>query len=110
MGSVPGQERFHMLRSNQDHVATSRGRLPWQRTSGTAPETKSTRSRMADIAHFPQKSYGADGTLTFEYDGAQFTVAADGKCSVTREGLTRSAVRRDFFDDKRSSTDSETVG
>ena len=36
-----------------------------------------------------------DGTAAFELDGASYTIAPDGKCTVTRAGLTRSAVRTD---------------
>lgn len=34
-----------------------------------------------------------DGTTTFDYAGASFTLAPDGQCSVTRSGFTRYAVR-----------------
>ena len=36
-----------------------------------------------------------DGSLSFELDGATYTVAANGACSVTRGGLPRSATRSD---------------
>ena len=52
------------------------------------------------VLAYPE-DYAADGRLDesgagdFEYDGAVFTFDADGKCSVTRGGFTRSAVRTD---------------
>ena len=36
-----------------------------------------------------------DGSMSFELDGASYTVAPNGACTVTRGGLTRSATRRD---------------
>ena len=36
-----------------------------------------------------------DGTMTFELDGASYSISPDGTCSVTRDGLTRRAVRTD---------------
>ena len=36
-----------------------------------------------------------DGSMSFELDGASYTISADGSCTVTRGGLTRTATRRD---------------
>ena len=40
-------------------------------------------------------SIAEDGTMTFEADGASYSIAPDGTCSVTRRSLTRTAKRSD---------------
>lgn len=45
----------------------------------------------ADIAGNTDES----GVLSFETDGAYYRISPDGKCSVTRDGLTRTATRKD---------------
>ena len=43
----------------------------------------------------PDVKPGEDGALSFEQGGASYAVAPDGRCAVTRDGLTRTAMRTD---------------
>lgn len=43
----------------------------------------------------PEAARGEDGTLTFELDGASYSISPEGKCTVTRGGFIRSAIRTD---------------